>query len=149
MTVRRAPGQNAQRAFSIIEALIAIVMLIGVMLALLGIVPATFQNASRDSQAVEAATTAQQYLDALRQHVKSKGTNANLPAPRSIAIDAGDSYLASGTANASPGNFSLTNNGCPSIAGSSQMFDCVATATWTENNHSRSVSVESYVTSQN
>jgi type II secretory pathway pseudopilin PulG len=140
---------NARRGFTIIEALIAMVMLIGVMLALVGIVPATFHNASRDSQAMEAATAAQQYLDALRYYVKNNGANTNLPTPAAIAVDAGDSYVGSNTPDGSPGNFALANNGCPFVAGSSRMYDCSVTATWTEDGQSRSVSVESYVTAQN
>jgi type II secretory pathway pseudopilin PulG len=140
---------NGRRAFTIIEALIAIVMLIGVMLALLGILPSTFQFASRDSQAVQAATGGQQYLDALRHYVQSNGTNVNLPAAPIVAIDAGNSYMASGVSNASPGNFVLTNNGCPLVSGSSRMFDCVVSVAWTQDSQQRSVSVESYVTTQN
>lgn len=146
--LRTTGRARSQRAFSIIEALIAIVMLIGVMLALVGIVPATFQFATRDSQAVQGATVAQQYLDALRQNVASTGTNTNLPAAPTVAIDAGNSYVGSNSQNASPGDFTLTNNGCPFVFGSNRMYDCVATATWTEDSQTRTASVESYVTSE-
>lgn len=138
-----------QRAFSIVESLIAMVMLIGVILALLGIVPTSLRDASRDSQRVEATTAAQQYLDSLRQYVQNFGTNANLPAAPTLAIDAGETYAIPNTPIGSPGNFTLANNGCPFVAFSSRMYDCTVTATWTEAGENRSVSVESYVTAQN
>jgi type II secretory pathway pseudopilin PulG len=138
-----------QRAFSIIESLIAMVLLIGVILALLGIVPTSLRDASRDSQRVEATTAAQQYLDSLRQYVQNFGTNTNLPPAPSLAVDAGDTYAIPNTPITSPGNFMLANNGCPFVSFSSRMYDCSVTVTWTDAGENRSVSVESYVTAQN
>lgn len=140
---------HKQRAFTIIEAMVAMVVLIGAILALLGIVPASLSNASRDSQRVEAMAASHQYLDSLRQYVQNFGTNTSLPAPPSLAIDAGDTYADPNTPIASPGNFTFANNGCPFVALSSRMYDCVVTASWTEAGEARSVSVESYVTAQN
>jgi type II secretory pathway pseudopilin PulG len=139
---------TGQRGFTIIEALIALVLLIGVMLALLAIVPTTFHFASRDSQAMQASTAAQEYLDALRYSVASNG-NTHLAAPAAIPVDLGDSYAGSNQPDASPDAFTLADNGCPFVAGTILMYDCVVTASWTEDGTPRSVSVESYVTTQN
>jgi type II secretory pathway pseudopilin PulG len=138
-----------QRGFTIIEALIALVLLIGVMLALLGIVPSAFRDASRDSQAIQAATAAQEYLDTLRQTIQNTGTTTNLPTPAPIGVDPGDSYVGSNLQEASTGNINLSNNTCPTSGGSTRMYDCIVTATWLEDGQSRSVSVESYVTFEN
>jgi type II secretory pathway pseudopilin PulG len=139
------------RGFTIIEALIAMVTLIGVMMVLVGTVPKVFNNSQRDSLRVEAATAAQQYLDSLHEYVESNGTNSGLPAAPTIGIDMGDQYTSSGTPmpSASPGSFTLTNNGCPFIAGSSRMYDCTVTNTWTVDGETRTLTVESYVTAEN
>jgi type II secretory pathway pseudopilin PulG len=142
---------HSQRGFTIIEALIALVTLIGVMLTLVGTVPKTFQDSTRDSVRIQAATAAQQYLDSLHQYVADNGTNTALPAAPTIGIDWGDQYMNSNTPMpvASPQSFAMTNNGCPFVAGSSRMYDCSVTATWTEDGQARTVVLESYVTAQN
>lgn len=142
---------SRHRGFTIIEALIAIVTLIGVMMALVGTVPATFKGAERDSQRMEAATATQQYLDLLRQYIKSNGVNTSLPAAPTVAIDAGNQFAAPNDPmpSPSPGDFALANNGCPFVAGSSRMYDCSVTASWTEDGVARTTTVESYVTAQN
>ena len=142
---------STRRGFTIIEALIAIVMLIIVMMALVGTVPSAFQYASRDSVRIEAAAAAKQYLDSLHQYVQHNGTNANLPAAPALGIDAGNQYMGSNTPmpSSSPSTFSLTNNGCPSVTGSSREYDCTVTAGWTQDAQPNSLTVESYVTSEN
>jgi Tfp pilus assembly protein PilV len=149
--VKKAAILNKQRGFTIIEALIALVTLIGVMLTLVGTVPKTFQDASRDSVRIQAATAAQQYLDSLHVYVADNGTNTGLPAAPTIGIDWGDQYMNSNTPMpvASPQSFAMTNNSCPFVAGSARMYDCTVTATWTEDGQTRTVVVESYVTAQN
>ena len=88
--------RSKQRAFTIIEALVAIVVLIGVLLALLGIIPQTFSNAERDAQRGQALGAAQQYLDTLREYVAhNKFAAANLPSPAPASIDAGDTFAGS------------------------------------------------------
>ncbi|HZV78172.1 MAG TPA: hypothetical protein VFF60_01035 [Candidatus Binatus sp.] len=136
------------RAFTIIEALVAIVVLLCVLLAMIGLVPRTFANAQRDSTRTEALSSAQQYLDTLHEYVaNNKFTASSLPSPAPVTIDAGDTFEGS-AAIASPGTFQLANNGCPQVGGSAKMFDCVVTVTWTESGASRKVSVESFVTQQ-
>jgi len=145
----RSSGRS--KGFTVIEALIAIVMLVGVMLALFGVVPRVFQNASHDAVRTQAAAVAQQYLDSLRQYVQANGSNAGLPAAPTLAIDDGDTYMGAGTPapGASPSTFVLSNNACPLVGGTSLMYDCQVTATWTQNGRLNSLTLESYVTSEN
>lgn len=128
-------------------------MLIVAMLALLGAVPMSFQYASRDGVRMQAATAAQQYLDSLHQYVQHNGTNTNLPAAPTLTVDEGDQYMGSNSPmpnpSAAPITFGLTNNGCPAVAGSSRMYDCQVTASWTQDNQPDTLTVESYVTSEN
>ena len=148
--VRSFASLPAGRGFTIIEALIAIVALLVIILTLVSIVPSTFQFASRDSVRIQAATAAQQYLDALRQNVQSTGTNAGLPAAPSLGIDLGNQYMGSNAPmpTSSPGAFILTNNGCPAVAGSAREYYCTVTASWTQDGQPNSLTVESYVTSE-
>jgi type II secretory pathway pseudopilin PulG len=139
---------TGQRGFTIIEALIALVLLIGVMLALLAIVPAVFHDASRDSQRSQAVDAAQQYLDTLREYTAYNAfTAASLPSPAPANVDAGDSF-AGGASIGSTAKFTLVNNGCPKVAGSVKMAWCVVTVTWTQDGSTRTADVESYVTQQ-
>jgi len=71
----------------------------------------------------------------------------NLPAPPTVAIDSGDVFEGTGTAASSGGVFTIVGN-CPAKSGSNAEFDCTVTVTWTESGSPRTVSVESYVTSQ-
>jgi hypothetical protein len=50
---------------------------------------------------------------------------------------------------ANPATFTLTNNGCPSVAGSSRQYDCMVTASWTQDGQPDALTVEAYVTSEN
>lgn len=146
MQTEACAARHHERGFSIIEALLAIVMLLLAVLAMLAIIPASFGGTSLDSERIQAVEAGQQYLDSLRQYIRANGTITGLPLPPSITIDAGDSYR-SGAALASPGNFTMSPN-CQTVSGTSKLFDCVVTVTWTQNNAGRTVKVETYVASQ-
>ncbi len=148
---RRLSG--AGRAFTIIEALIAIVLVVAGVLGLLAVVPVTMADTMRDSQRMQAVAAGQQYLDAIRHYVAQSGTLTGIPAaPTTIAVDAGDSNQSS-VGNtiqlASPGTFVLTSN-CAAASGSisGKEWDCVVTVTWTAGTVTRSVNVESYIVAQ-
>ena len=66
--IRSFASLPAGRGFTIVEALIAMVVLLFIILTLVSIVPSTFQFASRESIHIQAATAAQQYLDAPQQN---------------------------------------------------------------------------------
>lgn len=136
-----------ERGFTVVEVLLAIAVLAIIALGIVGVVPFAYKNTSRDSQRLQAVAAGQQYLDTLRQYIASYGNNTILPAAPAIPIDAGDT-MDTGTPISSPGNFTITSNQCPMMAGSNLRYDCIVTVTWTQNGASRSLSVESYVTAQ-
>ena len=141
---------GATRAFTIIEALIAIVLVVSAVLELVAIVPATIGGTMRDSQRLQAIDVGQQYLDTIREYATTNGKITGLPAaPANIAVDAGLSNQDSTIQAASPGVFTITSN-CTAApnAVSGLEWDCVVTVTWTEVSENRSVSVESYIVSQ-
>lgn len=141
-TVRTARG------FSIIEALISIMLLMIAILGILAAIPSSFNNTVRDSERVQAVAAGQQYLDALQEYVTFNGSDANLPSPPAISADAGGIFEGTGSPAVSPGQFTITNNGCPAVSGSTAEYDCQVYVKWTENGVAREVDLESYVTSQ-
>lgn len=118
------------------------------LLGSLAAIPTAFNNTLRDSERIQAIAVGQQYLDSLMEYVTFNGSDANLPAAPTISVDAGQRFEGDGVAATNPGNFSITNNGCPKIASSNAEYDCLVTVAWTENSAHRTVVVESYVTSQ-
>ena len=137
-----------QRAFTIIEALLAMVIVAIAFLSMATVVPNAFGYASRDSQRVQAVAAGQIYLDQLRYHIASNGSTSATPAPPVIAVDPGDSFVVNGTAQASVGNFAISSL-CPLASGSLYRWDCTVSVTWNDpTGNPRIVIVESYVTSQ-
>lgn len=93
---------------------------------------------------VQAIGAGQQYLDTIRQYIKTTGVDTGLPAPPAVAIDPGKGFV-SHVALQSPGNFSMT----PACTAMSLFdFDCTVTVGWDEGGSTQSVQVESYVASQ-
>jgi prepilin-type N-terminal cleavage/methylation domain-containing protein len=139
---------RTRRGFTLIEAMLSMIVLVVAFMGSLAAIPVAFNNTLRDSERVQAIAAGQQYLDALSEYVTFNGVDTNLPAAPTIAVDAGERFEGDGVAATSPGNFTITNNGCPAVTGSNAEFDCVVTVKWTENSANRTVTVESYVTSQ-
>lgn len=139
--------KTSSRAFTIIEAMIAMVVLMIAILGLLGLLPGSMNFVNRDSQRLQAIAVAQQYLDALRQCYAASGSKCVPPAAPVIAIDPGDQFMANDVDAPSVGNFNTTGS-CSLSGASTRMYDCSVSVTWTQNNASRTVSVESYVTAQ-
>lgn len=137
-TVRRTA-----RGLSIVESLIAMMVVTFVVLALLGAAPVAFSVASFNAQRFQAIEAGQQYLEIIRQYLQTKGVDTDLPASPSIAIDPGYSFA--GTKLSSPGNFVMT----PACASKSLFrFTCSVTVTWSQNGVDRNVQVESFIASQ-
>src|SRR4029077_14038618 len=97
-------SKGSQRAFSIIESMIAIVVLgIGIV-SMLGILPLSFGNTNMDSQPVQALSAGQAYMDQIRYYIKGNaptGTPAGypvsaLPTPQPVAVDMGETILGTG-----------------------------------------------------
>ena len=153
------PKRGSKRGFSIIEAMLAFVVLLiaitGFFVATsssttgIGMVPYSFRNLNLSADDVQAYALAQQYMDNLRGAIELQqaGSPAGppLPGPTTAPIDAGHSFLG-GTINTSPGNFTLTNNGCPATPASSFIRDCIVTVAWDEPPQTnKSITLESYV----
>ena len=120
------------------------VILVVLVVALLGVVPATYGYTEHCMLRVQAVAAGQQYLDAIRQYIKTTGVDTGLPAAPIIPIDPGNGFL-SHEAMQSPGTFSMA----PVCSARSLFsFDCTVSVQWDENGIARSVQVESYITSQ-
>ena len=132
------------RGFTLIEALISVLIMATVSLALLGMVPYGYGEVQVNSTQVQAIAVGQQYLDALRY---AKQTNNVLPSATTAPVDQGNTFMTS-SANTTSSVFTITPNTCPTaITGpTASQYDCSVTVTWTENGTSGSVKVESYVT---
>jgi len=132
------------RGFSLIEALISVVIMATVTLALLGMVPYGYRQVQMNATQVQAIALGQQYLDALRN---AKQVGNALPTATTAPVDQGNTFM-TGSSNATSSVFTITPNPCPTaVAGlTASQYDCSVTVTWTENGTTDSVKVESYVT---
>jgi len=132
------------RGFTLIEALIAMVIMAIVALALLGMVPYGFGEVQQNSTQVQAVAVGQQYLDALRY---AKQTKNVLPTATTAPVDQGNTFM-TGSSNTTSSVFAIAPDTCPiAVTGlTASQYDCSVTVTWTENGKSDSVKVESYVT---
>jgi Tfp pilus assembly protein PilV len=132
------------RGFTLIEALISMLIMTTITLALLGMVPYGYDKVQMNATQVQAIALGQQYLDALRN---AKQTNNVLPIATTAPVDQGNTFM-TGSSNASSSVFTITPNPCPTaIAGpTASQYDCSVTVTWTENGNSDSIKVETYVT---
>jgi len=130
--------------FTIIEVMIAMVILLVVVTSVFAVVPATVSFGSESQIRMQATGAAQDYLDVIRQYIKTNGVDTNLPQGPVIPIQQGVAAF-SGLARPSLGNFeelaSCTERSLFS-------FDCVVTVSWREIASVRSVQVESYIASQ-
>jgi Tfp pilus assembly protein PilV len=135
---------RSRRGFSLIEALLSIVMMTAIVLALLGIIPYGFDEIQVNATQVQATALGQQYLDALRNAKQSKNP---LPTATTAPVDQGDSF-ATGSTNTSSSTFNIAPNSCPVVTAgaTASQYDCAVTVTWTENGQNESVKVETYVT---
>ena len=131
------------RGFSLIEAMISMVVLLIIVLSMISLVPATLGYSVESSVRIQAIGAAQDYLDIIRQYVKTNGVITNLPTPPVIAIDSGTGVWSS--AMPKLGKFRET----PSCSARSLFsFDCTVTVSWNVAGNTRSVQVESYIASQ-
>jgi Tfp pilus assembly protein PilV len=143
----RSNAELRERGFTVVEAILALVVLLIALLALMGIVPAGFSSVQQNSTRVQAIAAGQQYLDSIRQSMQSNPSAAT-PAPPTIAVDPGDSLLGTGTANSGLGNFSMQPN-CTAITGTnSRAYDCTVTIHWTVQSTQKTELLETYVAQQ-
>src|SRR5215468_11732696 len=141
--MKQMPMKSRLRGFSIIESLVAMVLVTFSILSLFGLISASFGGTEQDSEHIQAVTAGQQYLDAIRQAVQ----NANsVPSSPTIKVDPG--FGQTGHQISATQNFTFTPNGCPLVSGLKVMHNCVVTVSWTEAGASKSLTVQSYVSQQ-
>lgn len=135
--------RRCRRGFSLLEALLAMVVLFLATGTFLALLPYAFNNNQHDAYYLQAVAAGQEYLDALRAAV-----NENKPQPPypTVPIDAGGSVVGNGL-NQSPGYF-VFGGGCQPVGALSSLYDCTVTVDWNEGSQQRSYTIESYVTQQ-
>src|SRR5580700_1725325 len=118
-----------KRGFSLVEAMVAMAVLLVVVLMLIGAVPASFAFTKQDSLRVQAVAAGQSYLDSIRQYVKSSGVITNLPPAPIIGIDQGEGFVSNQTSSSTT-DFSMT----PTCSARSLFsYDCKVTVGWSAN----------------
>lgn len=135
--------KSISRGFTVIESMIALVLMTFAILSMFGLISATFGYTEQDSEHIQAVAAGQQYLDTLRQAVQN---GQALPSAPTINVDPG--FGITGSQIAATQAFSMTSNGCPLVAGAILLNDCSVTVSWTEAGAPKSVSIESYVSQQ-
>jgi len=110
------------RGFSIVEAMIALGLVLLALVSLFDIMPFTYKAIGEDAIRSEAATAAHRYLDDVRVAVQA---GQPLPAATVEPLSAGSSMV-TGQASESTPSVTLTPN-CTQPRGSSTMFDCTIT----------------------
>ena|SRR5579863_5852084 len=139
---------SSQRGFSLIEALIAMSVLLLAVLGMLSVVPFGFNGAQTNSIQVQAVAVAQQYLEDERTALL-QGSSVAMPTATSAPIDPGQKFLLNGTTSASYGSFSVAPDGCTTAPFSNPngtVYSCSVTVSWVQNGATRSLTVQSYVT---
>jgi Prokaryotic N-terminal methylation motif len=140
----RSLPPRSGRGFSLVEALVAMTLLVTTVVAMLGVIPASYGYSERCATRSQAVAAGEAYLDLVRQYVKTNGVDTNLPVAPIVPIDPGYGFI-SGEREESPGNFSMS----PSCQSRSLFgFDCTVKVLWKDGDLDRSVQVESYIASQ-
>ena len=132
------------RGFSLVEAMVAMSVLLIVVLMLIGSVPASYAFTKQDSVRVQAVSAGQSYLDSIRQYVKSSGSITSLPAAPVIAIDQGYGFVSDKTSPAVIDFVMIPNCTARSLFS----YDCTVTVAWGPSSPAQSAVVESYIASQ-
>ncbi len=142
--------------FSLIEALVAMVILTLAVLVLTTAYPYAFGRIGERDDELQAVSFGQQYIEQVRQQIRAGATA--LPTA-TAPIDAGYplafgvlGYPTPGPsaspppALTSPGNFSASATTTPALTSSTNRFDVTATVTWTIGGAPRSVLLQTVVT---
>jgi type II secretory pathway pseudopilin PulG len=150
-------GMSSIRGISLLESLVAMVMLTVAVLVLTTAYPYAFGRIGERDDELQAVSFGQQYLEQVRQQIRSGQTTlASATAP----IDAGYA-LAFGTRSypspgpsappppaqlASPGNFTATAATTPTLSASASRYDVTVTVSWSFGGAPRSVQLATVVT---
>ena len=133
------------RGFTLIEALLGMIVVALTILTLYAMIPFTFKSVEMNAAEVQAVAVGQRYLDYERN---AKLHNLTMPSPARVPIDPGDSFVSSSSA-AGGDVFTVTPDGCATVQTfglNANVYSCSATVTWTQTGATRTVTVQSYVT---
>ena len=140
----RKPSRGNGRGFTLLEALVSIVIFGVGLSTFFGLFPYSLHEVRHSNVYLQAVSVGQQYMDAIRSSVEM---SKPMPAPTSPPIDGGFEILGTGIKNSSPGNFSVTGS-CNPVAPFTRLEHCFVTVQWVEDGFTRTYSVESYATQQ-
>jgi hypothetical protein len=138
-------GRTAlHRGFSIVEAMIALGLVLLALIGLFDIMPFTYSAIGDDAIRSEAATAAHSYLDDIRAAVRA---GQPLPSPTVVPLSAGSSMVTGQTSDSTP-TVALSPR-CTQPNGSSSLFDCTVTVVVTIDGESHTLSpVETLIVRQ-
>lgn len=144
------------RGFSLVEAFVAMVILLVAVLTLTTAYPYAFGRIGERDDELQAVSFGQQYVEQVRQEIRAGATA--LPTA-TAAIDAGyplafgvTSYPSPGASASpppplnSPGTFTATATTKPTLSASANSYDVTATVTWSYGGAPRSVLLQTIVT---
>ena len=143
MTTLRRISFN--RGFSIVEALIAMGLVVLALIGLFGVMPYTYRTMQDDSLRIEASTVAQRYLDDVRYAVQ---TGQPVPAPVRVPIDLGNS-ITTGQSNDVAASVDLGATCTRPDGDATSLFDCTITIGLSADGEYRVLTpIESYIVRQ-
>ena len=155
MTRPRVARASA-RAFSLMEAFVAIVILTLAVLALVTAYPYAFGRIGERDDELQAVSFGQQYLEQVRQQIRAGVltlTSATAPIDEGYPLAFGvTGYPAPGAtaspppALGSPGNFTATATTSPALSTTANIYDVSVAVTWTYGGTTRSVQLQTIVT---
>jgi type II secretory pathway pseudopilin PulG len=149
-------GRARVRAFSLIEALVAMVVLLVGVLTLTTAYPYAFGRIGERDDELQAVSFGQQYIEQVREQIRAGATALT---PGTAPIDGGYplafgvmGYPAPGsTASpppqlASPGTFTATATTNPALSAGASSYDVTVKVTWTYGGSPRQVLLETIIT---
>jgi prepilin-type N-terminal cleavage/methylation domain-containing protein len=142
--VMRKPTRGNGRGFTLLEALISIVIFGVGLSTFFGLFPYSLHEVRHSNIYLQAVSEGQQYMDAVRSSVEQ---SRPIPGPTTAPIDGGFEVLGNGARNLSPGNFTVTGS-CVLVSPFTRLKHCTVNVQWTEDGFNRSYGVESYATQQ-
>jgi len=140
----RKPSRGSGRGFTLLEALISIVIFGVGLSTFFGLFPYSLHEVRHSNYYLQAVSVGQQYMDSIRSSVEQ---SRPLPGPTLAPIDRGYEVLGTGAHNTSPGNFTVTGS-CTLVSPFTRLQHCTVNVLWIEDGFTRSYGVESYATQQ-